>query len=105
MNENDDLQFFEEDMYLEEVDNILLEQCLPFVDAFGDNFGENNNEHCQFEAPDTHESDEKRTCPSEEIDVTRFPQVPDEEIEELKSFAVNINTIQLTKQWMNVLNG
>jgi hypothetical protein len=37
------------------------------------------------------------------MDVSRFPEVPSEEIEELKSSAVNVNTTRSTKQWMNVL--
>jgi uncharacterized alpha-E superfamily protein len=37
------------------------------------------------------------------MDVSRFSEVPSEEIEELKSSAANVNTTRSTKQWMNVL--
>ena len=39
-----------------------------------------------------------------EIDVSRFPEVSTDDIEELRSLAVNKNTSRSTKQWMNVLN-
>ena len=45
-----------------------------------------------------------RTIPeeTEEVDVSRFPVVSSEEIQELKSVVVNKNTSRSTKQWMNV---
>ena len=38
------------------------------------------------------------------VDVSRFPEVGTDDIEELLSLAVNKNTSRYTKQWMNVLN-
>ena len=39
-----------------------------------------------------------------EVDVSRFPEVGTDDIEELRLLAVNKNTSRSTKQWMNVLN-
>lgn len=40
--------------------------------------------------------------PTPEVDVSRFPSLSSEEVEEMKSVAVNKNTSRSTKQWMNV---
>lgn len=40
--------------------------------------------------------------PTHEVDVSRFPEVSSDEIEELKSVSVNKNTSRSTKQGMNV---
>ena len=44
------------------------------------------------------------TQQDEAVDVSRFPVVSNEDIEELKSVAANKNTSRSTKQWMNVFN-
>ena len=40
--------------------------------------------------------------PTDEVDVSRFPMMSSDEIQELKSVAVNKNTSRSTKQLMNV---
>ena len=40
--------------------------------------------------------------PTDEVDVSRFPFVSSDEIQELKSVGVNKSTSRSTKQWMNV---
>ena len=40
--------------------------------------------------------------PTDEVDVSRFPFVSSDEIQELKSVGVNKNTSRSTKQWMYV---
>ena len=44
------------------------------------------------------------TQQDETADVLRFPVVSNEDIEKLKSVAVNKNTCRSTKQWMEVFN-
>ena len=39
---------------------------------------------------------------TDEVDVTRFPIVSSDEIQELKSVTMNKNMSRLTKQWMNI---
>ena len=57
------------------------------------------------EARKTETNEENTATNSEatnEVDVSRFPVVSGDEIQELKSVAVNKNTSRSTKQWMNV---
>ena len=54
--------------------------------------------------PESTESatNEENQKPPQELDVSRFPIISSDEIQELKSVASNKNTSRSTKQWMNV---
>ena len=55
--------------------------------------------------PESTESatNEENQEPPKELDVSRFPIISSDEMNELKSVASNRNTSRSTKQWMNVL--
>ena len=95
-------QFLEDDLDIEEVNRMFAEHSPSsgddFEDIFPQNTDVNEDESCEIEEQQT-----ATNVQNNEMDVSRFPDVPSEEIEELKSLAVNINTTRWTKQWMNVL--
>ena len=60
---------------------------------------------CNPESSKTETNESHTTAnpePTEEVDVSRFPLVSNDEIQELRSVAVNKSTSRSTKQWMNV---
>ena len=66
-----------------------------------------NDDNEIFQAEDQHSresaTNEENQEPPKELDVSRFPIISSDEMNELKSVASNRNTCRSTKQWMNVL--
>ena len=99
------LQFLNDDSELLEAEEVLLGEFPTFSVQFDEYF----DSFSSTSAPDAcdPESSNKETSPEptqkvQNVDSTRFPEISSEEIEELKTVAVNKNTSRSTKQWMNV---
>ena len=111
MDEFNYLQHLNNDDQLLQAENQLFRKSFPtFSIDLDDYFGDISLPSAE-EAPCDPESRKTEingvnitTIPeeTEEVDVSRFPVVSSEEIQELKSVVVNKNTSRSTKQWMNV---
>ena len=97
MDEIDYSQFLEDDLDFAGIENLLFEDTLSPDDVFERNFSDINPRDERNDG--SHQTEQQAKI----IDVTRFPQGPNEEIQELKFLAVNKNTTRSTKLWMNVL--
>ena len=54
------------------------------------------------ESREAESSAPENVFPAQAVDISRFPEITSEEIEELKSASVNKNTSRSTKNWMSV---
>ena len=112
MDEFSYLQYLNDDDQLLLAENLLVQESFPTFSIVCDNgFGDISLPSVE-EAPRDPESRKTETNEvnttttpelTEEVDVPRFPIVSRDEIQELKSVAVNKNTSHSTKQWLNVL--
>ena len=101
MDEYNYLQYLNDDDQLLQAENQLFRESFPtFSIDFGDYFGHislpsADEAPCDPESRKTETNAENTTTTSEaanEVDVSRFPIVSSDEIQELKSVAVNKNT-------------
>ena len=111
MDEFNYLQYLNDDEQLLQAENQLFRESFPTFsivcdDYFGDISSPSAEEApCDPESRKTETNEENTATNPEttnEVDVSRFPVVSSDEIQELKSVAVNKNTSRSTKQWMNV---
>ena len=110
MDEFNYLQYLNDDQLLL-AENHLIQESFPTFsivcdDLFGDiSLPSAEKALCDPESRKT-ETNKVNTAITpelnDEVDVSRFPIVSSDEIQELKSVAVNKNTSRSTKQWMNV---
>ena len=94
----------ENDLDIAEDENLLFEDTLSPGDVFERNFSDMNPRDERND--ESHQTEQQATTSvqnNETIDVARFSQVPNEEIQKLKSLTVNKNTTRSTQLWMNVL--
>ena len=96
MNEYEHLRF------LKDNDSELSEELNTFESPLFDNLQDENLPNVFLERSE--ESVDESTNEDATVDVSRFPEVDSEDIEDLRSSALNINTSRSTKQWMNVFN-
>ena len=92
-------------------ENHLVQESFPTFsivcdDLFGDiSLPSAEEAPCDPESRKTETNEVNTTTtpePTDEVDITRFPIVSSDEIQELKSVTVNKNMSRLTKQWMNI---
>jgi hypothetical protein len=110
MDEFNYLQFLNDDDELLQAEDQLLGESFPtfsvhFDDYFGNFSSTSAQAPCDPESSKTETNENHTTTnpePTREVDVSRFPVLSSDEIQELKSVAVNKNTSRSTKQWMNV---
>ena len=111
MDEFNYLQYLNDDDQLLQAENHPFQETFPTFsivcdDFFGDiSLPSAEEVPCDPESRKTETNEVNTTTtpePTDEVDVSRFPVVSSDEIQELKSVAVNKNTSRSTKQWMNV---
>ena len=93
-------QFLEDDEELLEATNLLTGKSTLFNTIQKEKFPLNSDELYPLECNNSSTTEQTKT----KVDVFRFPEVSTDDIEELRSLAVNKNTSRSTKQWMNVFN-
>ena len=94
--------YYDDDQLLLAENHLVQESFLTFS-IVCDDFAE--DAPCDPESRKTETNEVNKTTtpePNDEEDVSRFPIMSSDEIQELKSVAVNKNTSRSTKQWMNV---
>ena len=110
MDEFNYLQYLNDDQLLLAENNLVQESFPTFSIVCDDLFSDISLPSAE-EAPCDPESRKTKTNEvnttttpelNDEVDVSRFPVVSSDEIQELKSVAVNKHTSRSTKQWMNV---
>ena len=111
MDEFNYLQYPIDDDQLLLAENLLVQESFPTFSIVCDNgFGDISLPSAEEALRDPEsrktETNEVNTTttpePTDEVDVTSFPIVSSDEIQELKSVTVNKNMSRSTKQWMNI---
>ena len=83
-----------------EAANLLTGKSKLFNTIQKEKFPLNSDELYLLESNNNSTTEQTKT----KVDVSRFPEVSTDDIEELRSLAVNKNASRSTKQWMNVFN-
>lgn len=81
-------------------DDIDIQEIISLLDGSNVSNAMNNQNTSFVQSEETGQLRQNNAL--DDIDVSRFPKVPSEEIEELKRSAINKNTSRSTSYWMNV---